>query len=346
MKLKLTEELELKLKENPNHPFNSRSKYYTDFLNYFAKIEISQKFETKKSRNSLWNKLQLHNNYNQQTYCQGICEIMLYLYLINSDLNFETEKKITEKNTDVDIQIQNRFTYNIEIKCPTLELKNSANVLNIKIPYRTVPKDICSQETNKFVNNFIKFPLSDEDSQYTSVKAITPNDNKLVEYFKSAQKKFCLPNEQICNVLFVGLPTSEIDDYYSYLMNKYSGIFNGLEPIMQSEEFDKIDVVILSNIVDGHSKTPIPINSWDLSEYFTLMIENPKCINRSKIAREHLLSIIPNSNNHFEKYSKEFYQSIFNEAIFQNDFDLCELLPVLLFPHYFSQFYPIFWNHD
>lgn len=74
-----------------------------------------------KNKAAFFRKLQLNNKYEKSSYCQGISEVLLCLYLLNSHMQFSMEKKVAGTgNSDVDIQIVSDYTYNIEIKCPQI----------------------------------------------------------------------------------------------------------------------------------------------------------------------------------------------------------------------------------
>jgi len=230
----MLKELERHVKDNNEHPFHMYPQYYDNFLKYFRSESVMAMFKTKKKRSALLSKLQLNCKYNRATYCQGVSEIMLWLYFANQNVTFETEKKVAEANQmDVDLHIQEGcFIYNIEIKSPTVQV-TSQNTLHFHVPFRTISKDESERAINAFKQEFGESLLSAERSTFTNIQVDKINDNKLVDYLKSANEKFPEPSPFHCNILFTTVQTTDISDYFGYLVNGWTGIFTGREPIMQ-----------------------------------------------------------------------------------------------------------------
>lgn len=338
-------QLEKIVNENKDHPFNRYERYYKFFVSELSnKVDI-QLFSRKKVRDSLWRKLQLNTSYNPNSYSQGICEILLWLFLINSGQEFAIEKKVSEVNeTDVDIQIVDDYIYNIEIKCPELVNKKEKNVLKLHPAFRTVDKSVHDEAVNDFIQDIINPAIKSNKLEYSEINVDKINDNKMSDYLKSAQKKFPNSSESICNILFIGTTTKEIQDYFAYLENGYSGIFKGVQPIISADKYNHIDVVILSNIVDGHYIPDETFNSWKLESFFNLMIINPNNKDINPDARNRLLQIIPNSTLQFEEFYKDYCKTVELEATSKNEPLLGEILMPLLFPHYFDKYYRYFWR--
>lgn len=271
-----------RLVNNKCHPFNSQKKYFDDFIGFLKRFPYEALYDSRRKRESLLTKLQLCSNtqYNPLTYCQGISEIVMYFNALQQGLSFTPEKKLTDNNTDIDIQICTDIaTYNIEIKSPTFS--SSINNPGILIE-------------NLFRTTKINWTKELENIEHINIKK--NDDNKLCEYLKSAQTKFCNSSSSICNILFIALPITEIQRFFGYISNGYSGLFVTNPPIqlLSPVDFDKTDVIILSNIVDGHTFSYNNINSsWMLNEYFNLMISSPFKSIDSSVAQE-LLNIIPN----------------------------------------------------
>ena len=341
----MLKELERHVKNNIEHPFHVYPQYYENFLKYFRAESVMAMFKRKKMRTALLNKLQLSCNYNRATYCQGVSEVMLWLYFANQNITFETEKKVAEANQrDVDLHIQEgRFLYNIEIKSPTVQFR-SPNALHLHVPFRTIPKDESEKAINAFKQEFGEPLLSMEGAMFTNIQVDKINDNKLVDYLKSAREKFPELSPIHCNALFIAVQTTDISDYFGYLVNGYTGIFSGREPIMQQDDYRNVDVVVLSNLVDGHLNPEKISDPWNLNKYFNLMILNQANAMSSTAAQERLLSLVPNSTLEFEGYHTKFEETVKQEARSKNDPFLEEDLKILLFPHYFDEHFPQFWK--
>lgn len=110
--------------------------------------------------------------------------------------------------------------------------------------------------------------------------------------------------------------------------------------------FSNVDLVIFSNIVDGHYIPNEKINSWKLENYFSLILVNPNNSNINSKAREKLLEIIPNSTLEFEKYYDDYCRTVKLEAINKNCPELEQYQMLLLVPHYFDQYYSGFWKNE
>lgn len=333
-----------KIHQNPQHPLNKFPQYYSTFIDEFS-IAAGKRELNNKELSIFFRKLQLNGNYNRATYCQGVFEILLWIYLVNSDFDFCTEKKVaTTGNYDVDFQIKCEYTFNVEIKCPNVDDTPSENKIRIHPEFRTIDKETFQAALKTLEADLLKPALLKPEFKYDGFAMDKINDNKLVEYLKSAQNKFPNSTEEICNVLVIGTTTKEIQDYFSYLYNGFTGIFGGEKPIMPPEKYSKVDVVVLSNMVDGHYSQINEFNSWRLENYFNLMLVNPHNALKNCNARKKLLEIIPNATIEFEKFLDDFYRTAKLEAQEKKCPGLEENLMMLLFPHYFDKYYPAFWR--
>lgn len=333
-----------KIQQNPQHPLNKFPQYYNAFIDEFS-IAIKKRELNNKELSIFFRKLQLNGNYNRATYCQGVFEILLWIYLASFDFDFCTEKKVaTTGNFDVDFQIKCGYTFNVEIKCPNVDDTPSGNTIHIHPEFRTIDKGTFQVALNKLETDLLMPALLKPEFEYDSFVIDKIKDNKLVEYLKSAQDKFPNSTEEVCNILVIGTTTKEIQDYYSYLNNGFSGIFSGENPIMPSEKYSHVDVVVLSNMVDGHCSQISEFNSWRLDNYFNLMLVNPHNALKNCNARRKLLEIIPNATIEFEKFFDDFYMTAKLEAQEKKCPGLEEDLMMLLFPHYFDKYYPAFWR--
>lgn len=117
------------------------------------------------------------------------------------------------------------------------------------------------------------------------------------------------------NILFISLESSEMQEYWNYLYNPYSGIFTENfaskyfckeeNRFYAKEDIEKIDVIVLSNIIAGHSNPKDSFNSWNLETYFNLFCLNRYSKkfekNRNDIGYGLLYELIPNDNLRFEE---------------------------------------------
>ena len=323
--------IENNLTTHENHPFNSHPQYYKELIELLKSFPCDELFSSARKRNSFLSKLQLGKkiSYNPKTYCQGTSEIMMYLNALQKGLNFTPEKKLKQGGTDVDIQIQTDIaTYNIEIKSPEFNSHSQSSGIVIENLFRTTELN-CTKGLEKIENITLK----------------KNDDNKICEYLKSAQTKFCTQSSNICNILFVALPIKEIERYFGYITNGYSGLFAPDAPcrILPADSFNKTDVIILSSIVDGHTFLYNIDSSWKLDEYFSLMLLNPFKTIGSEVKKE-LLDLVPNSTIEFDEYYSAFERQCEIESKKHNDPYLVRDLMPLVFPHFFSKYFSKFWN--
>lgn len=225
-----------------------------------------------------------------------------------------------------------------------MDKRASENKIRIHPGFRTVDKESFQVALAALKTDMLDPALLKPEFKYDGFTIDKINDNKLVEYLKSAQDKFPNSTEEICNILVIGTTIKEIQDYYSYLFNGYTGIFTGQQPIMPCENYSNVDVVVLSNMVDGHYSQIGRFNPWKLNNYFNLMLVNPCNASKNCNARKKLLEIIPNTTIQFEQFFDDYCMSAKLEAQKEKCPTLEQDLMMLLFPHYFDKYYPIFWR--
>ena len=129
------------------------------------------------------------------------------------------------------------------------------------------------------------------------------NDNKVKTYLESAQSKFPDSPSDL-NILVISLPSNELQKYYLYIGNPYSGILNGgLDQFdLSSDQINRIDYVMLTNIVSGHDKF-VNIDVWDLNNYCIIFLKNPYSIGlNNQTKRIDLLNVFPNDCKRIWEY--------------------------------------------
>lgn len=295
-----------------------------EYLNLFwdniSKLVRSGMLSSAKSVDRFCNKLQLRNSYNRDQCLQGLSEMMFWLYAIKMNYTFETDQRLcTNNNSDIDIQIvKGRYRFNIEVKTPNQIKEVDKSTLKITIPFRSFErKELQEKEMKKLTDEIILSVISNSKGKYTAYTYAKINDNKVIEYLRSCQTKFTYEPDSI-NVMALSVPSQQMDNYWGYLYNPFTGIFtdqfpgkffdkNGIE--VKHSDFDKVDVIYLTNIVEGHIRHLEDFDSWKLENYCSIFCINPfsqRTMKRSDIeVYEKLLDILPNDTFKFEKERDE-----------------------------------------
>lgn len=285
------------------------SVYYSNFKDAMRLIEEKGMVSSNKAKKRLYNKLLIESNKNPfsvNRYLQGVSEILFWIYAAKNNLIIETDYKLNSSNAkDVDVRIKtNNHFFNIEIKCPDQEVRTDNHLL-LSYAYRVqgVSKIKIDEMMNK-LEEMIQ-PGIDEHPEMgiTGSECKKTNDNKIINYMDSAQEKFAYSDSEM-NILVISVPSNEMQYYYNYLWNPESGILAGeLECFnRRPEEFDKIDVVVLTNIVSGHSMD-VGMNAWDLNNYCTIGFINPNSYGIKKHTKplSEMLNVIPDEAIRFQK---------------------------------------------
>jgi len=148
---------------------------------------------------------------------------------------------------------------------------------------------------------------------YTGYNISKINDNKVIEYLRSCQTKFNYEANSI-NVLVISVSSQQMQDYWGYIYNPFTGIFtedfknsfydkSGKD--VKHNDFDTVDVIYLTNIVEGHIRKIEGFDPWKLENYCGIFCINPFSV-RTKDKKdievyEKLLNILPNDTILFEK---------------------------------------------
>lgn len=316
-------------------------KYYLDFWNCISSLDKAGLFNSRKSVNQFCNKLKIGSKYNVTQYLQGVSELMLWIYCCKQGYSFETDVKVGKNNnTDVDVQIQYKgYVFNIEVKCPTLNPRMPESILKIDTGFRTVDRKRLNHEMTKVEKEVINTLIRNSNGKFNDFQYNKINDTKVLSYLSSCKEKFSMENENTLNVLLIALPSSEVQNYWGYLYNAYSGIFtHGFpntffcdkeERYYDIKDIEATDVVILSNIVSGHEKPNDIFDSWNLNNYFNLLCKNIHGRmfkeNPNNDAFRLLYELFPNDNLEFEKELEKCIEeqkksNIPLEPIFLNSF--------------------------
>ena len=249
--------------------------YYHDFLDAMECLEKEGVIDSEKLKKALLEKLQLKPNrkFNSNKYLQGVSEILFWIYCARNGFKIHPEHKLNKDNgTDVDARIENEGVFfNIEVKCPNQE-DFFEDEIKGSLAYR-VP-GVSKEEADsmmKDIDDMLKQAIDKHPEMGVRSSMIKKtNDNKIITFMDSAQSKFSYSDNEM-NVLVIALTSEQMQLYYNYLCNPYSGILSGnLSQFGRTEsEFDKIDLVLLTNIVSGHL-AETNINAWELNDYCTV----------------------------------------------------------------------------
>lgn len=306
-----------KLSLDKNHYLNKKNayEYYNSFWKNINLLSKGGYFEIC-TIDSFCNKLKIGMNFNINSYMQGISELMFSIYANTKGYSYEVDKCLkTTDNYDVDIQIKhNNYTFNIEVKTPNLMVKDDKRKVIVNTSYRTMDKNE-SEKVKKIVEEeILNTIIENSEGEYEGFSFKKLDDNKILEYLKSAQNKFIQSDQNSINVLVIAVESEEMQNYWGYIYNRMSGIFTENfqgkfkdkdGKIIKSEDFNKTDVIYLTNIPSGHLKLNDDFDAWNLSSYFNLLcinVNSDKFINdRNSKIYTLLYDLLPNVNEEFEK---------------------------------------------
>lgn len=308
-----------KIRKQDNHILYRfcASPYFGQFMEMMRLLYDCDGFNTKSKLTRFTRQLQLNGKYDLAQYLEGVSEIIFQYFAQRYHMIFELDKKVNCNNgTDVDIQIlYNNFCYNIEIKTPRfVNIQDDGSILNVNLSHRTMEKESLEEQKRVIEEEIIEQVLNNDSSPFKTIRYTKLEDNKLISFLRNAQEKFIYSNDTSVNILVIALPSSKMQDYWSYLYNTYSGVFttNYDEKLIGIEkcEFDKIDLILLTNLVSGHIHPVDNYNSWFLENYCNIIcinmnshrcqnVSSPKCYGN-------LLDIIPNCTASFYKLYEQY----------------------------------------
>lgn len=316
-----------RLQKIPDHYLlkEENMEYYNQFLH---QIDILEKFgclDTERKMNSICTKLQILKTFDINKYFQGVSELMLHMYACNNNFKFESDKKLNQKSngTDVDIQIvYDMYKFNIEVKSPIMNLddKRRQNLL-VDMSYRTIPLEQLNYYKGTVEEEVIDSIVKNSEGEFEDFEYKKIEDTKLLSYMQSCKDKFNFNNDEL-NILFIALPSDKMQNYWSFLYNPYSGFFtekfdsfgyfdkDGKQ--YKQSDFEKIDVIVLSNIISGHLKTITDFPTWDIQKYCNILCINfygKKFKEGNKQLLDAFIQLFPHDNlrfeNHLEMVQKE-----------------------------------------
>ena len=288
------------------------SVYYNDFLVLMEKAYHSLK--NNKDKNKIFGsiieeKLQIgKSKFNYKQYIQSASEISVLAYflgLFKESFIYEP-RLLLDSNKNVECQFEIiGIEFNIEVKTPEYRIQEEQDETDsIKIgsvgrfdkkTYNEVSEELKSFFSVRSANLY-------EGKMALDTKRM---DNTAKTFLCEAQNKFPeISNQKNYNILVICLDDLDsIGDWVDYFYHN-QGLFTP-ESFVPHEKFDKVDLVILTNLYHKHNrrKTELPY-AWDFSKSFNLFLFNefastPK-MNGLKFAH----SIVPN----FTDECREFYR--------------------------------------
>lgn len=258
-------------------------------------------------------KIFTYNDSKQESqYLQGLAEVIFYKYFMKCGFLPKTDVVVNDTAKDVDLVIEkDNIRINIEVKCPIISEEDSSTLYmstghrysNNKEEHKQIFDSVIEQMKENFKNN--------PNKTYSSIEYEKLDDNKLKDYLESAQSKFSIPKLNECNVLILALTTRDLIRFFDYIVNSQTGIFSG-NSYIDPDHFDKVDCIILTNIISGHYKYDIGIDIWDASKYISFVLPNlNKHKNKEYVipneSEKVLIGLFGNLVYNFKKFEEEFY---------------------------------------
>ena len=169
-------------------------------------------------------------------------------------------------------------------------------------------------------------------------------DNRTMDYLKSAQSKFAYTEDNSINILVIALDIGEIENCFLHLVFGSSGLFTE-NSFSTHEIYDKVDFVLLTSLVSGHTAGNSIDNAWSLSNYFNLLVYNPyskKHIKDLSVAEygtnryEKVVGLFPDDTTRFSDYFKEFLKNRKQDSPLEG----------ILMSSYFAEYYPYLWKTE
>jgi hypothetical protein len=204
---------------------------------------------------------------------------------------FEIDKKVyPPKDVDAYYEVE-AVRVSLEVKCPR-EKANDPNALVIKMAGR-VPG---------YENEFNKLRTGIIEAHPTKDVVLGQNkDNTFKDFLTLSHQKFS-PNSGVddCNILFVACGYHfNINEWRMHLL-QHQGLFTG-QSFYPAEEFQLVDVVILSNLKYFHTDAR-QYHDWTLKNVFMLPIVNLH--GRKGATNESLLKGLGVFDHHLKQFSR------------------------------------------
>jgi len=242
------------------------------------------------------------SHYNEKAFCQSASELTVANHIYRQRVSdFAVDKQVNPKNKkDVDVAYRVRATHvALDVKCPD----ESATVPPVTTP-GTQP--ILSLITAGRVPHHVQ-QLGDLKEQIESSGAATVvlgrnRDLALKDCLISANAKFS-PDSSVDNLNILFVAAGYVGKMSEWYMNLFApqGLFTS-EPLHPSEEFELVDVVILSNLKYWHEHAAAD-HDWALQRVLLVPFTNPH--RRSSCVRDACsqgLSVFPHFFDRFNAF--------------------------------------------
>ena len=181
------------------------------------------------------------------------------------------------------------------------------------------------EQYNELLNDVIKNIEKDivDKSDYSQIKKGWLEDDKIKAFLIDSQDKFINWNRNNLNVLIIALDSpKDLAEWNLYLTNISTGfLYSNL--YFLHNKFDKVDIIILSNLISGHRdlKELDKFNCWKVENYFNYFLINPFSIRNKEISKEYANTIYEKIKNNQEILvckEKEIYIIEILENIYNN----------------------------
>ncbi|MDD2267921.1 MAG: hypothetical protein PHY15_00045 [Eubacteriales bacterium] len=239
---------------------------------------------------------------------QAKAEVFLSAYFFNlknrknMDISIDTDVKVNPFiKKDIDLQIcQENIKLNIEVKTPEQDLKEKGKFYG-GLPHRY--SDIKRAEQNPDLRN-----ISDMLKTQSGIEPqiLKTNDNKVKDYIVGANEKFYKRNKESLNILAIMCTSEQMGNVLLYLINPHSGLIT-TNTYDSTIILSELDYIIVSNAIEGIvNKEEYTFYTDDLSNYVTLILSPHKDLTSESEVSQFLFSIMPNDNNKYCTFEKEY----------------------------------------
>ena len=239
---------------------------------------------------------------------QAAAEVLIAAYFYNLEqcsnlgLSVNTDVKVNPPSKkDIDIQLcENAIQINIEVKTPAQDFSEQ-DKFQRGLPHRYPGLERAEENPDLKEISSLMYSHSGIETQIQKT-----NDNKIKDYINGANSKFGERDSNRVNVLTIVGTTEQMGKILLYLMNPHSGLITQ-KTYDESVDLSKIDYIVLSNAVEGIvNSADYVFGIGDLSNYITLIFSPHKDLSADNDAIKLLFSVMPNENNKFCAFEKEY----------------------------------------
>ena len=241
--------------------------YYADFVE--AANSICNSFSNNQFR-SFIDKFKVNKGYDYWQYLQSASELTVLYYIkryYNNGFNYEPKLNENSNMNPECSFLDNGIQVNVEVKCPNLQKRieqESSPKLKVSLGHR-IPGLGGDGKVNKIFRS---------DERNSPIQLVERLDTKLRSFIENAQKKFPESTDKNFNILVISADIlGDMDDFYSGLFG-LEGAFT--EQSFITNEYDRIDAIMLTNIMSGHINwAKQDSDTWHLEQYVNILLLNP-----------------------------------------------------------------------